>query len=139
MCMNFADKLKSLRRQRGLTQMALAQATNVSLGVIADVESGRRNPSKNMARILATYFGVPLDAFIIESAPLNAQAIDMHSILEIADIVRDYMARNGYDLSPEQREALVAHFYQQNLHDADAIKQQLSVMQLLQSLPRKGN
>ena len=88
MCMNFADKLKSLRRQRGLTQMALAQATNVSLGVIADVESGRRNPSKNMARILAAYFGVPLDAFIIESAPLNAQAIDMHSILEIADIDR---------------------------------------------------
>lgn len=137
MCMTFADKLKSLRRERGLTQMALAQATNVSLGVIADVESGRRNPSKNMARVLSQYFGVSLDAFIVESAPLSGATLDMRSVLEIADVVRDYMAKNGYVLTADQREALVSHFYQQNLHDADAIKQQLSVMAVLGSLPRK--
>ena len=137
MCMNFADKLKSLRRERGLTQVQLADATNISLGVIAGIESERRSPSKEAAKRLSGFFGVPLDVFIMESAPLSNKTVDMHTVLEIADIVRDFMARNGYDLTAEQRDALVSHFYQQNLRDADAIKQQLSVMQLLQSFPKK--
>ena len=140
MCMNFADKLKSLRRTRGLTQMQLSEQTNISLGVIAMIEAGRRVPSKEAAKRLSVFFQVPLDTFIIESdnETTVVPGLDMHAILEIADIVREYMAVNGYDLTPEQREALVAHFYQQNLHDAGAIKQQLSVMAVLQSFPKKG-
>ena len=40
--MTFAEKIKTLRKERGLTQMQLAAETHVSLGVIADIESNRR-------------------------------------------------------------------------------------------------
>ena len=39
--MTFAEKIKTLRKERGLTQMQLAAETHVSLGVIADIESNR--------------------------------------------------------------------------------------------------
>ena len=57
--MTFAEKIKTLRKEKGMTQMQLSAATNVSLAVIAGVESGRRNPSKEVAKRLADYFNVP--------------------------------------------------------------------------------
>ena len=64
------------------------------------------------------------------------QSISMDKILMIADVVKEYFDKNGYDLTPEQRVALVDHFYQQNIISEDEIKKLLSLIQVLKF---KGN
>lgn len=140
--MTFAEKLKSLRKERGITQMQLAAATNMSLGVVADIESGRHDPSKTSAKTLAKYFDVPVEVFILEEVPIShasqstqpqKQIAPTAIVLQIADIVQEYLSKNGMTMTTEQRAALIDHFCQQNLTDAEQIKQQLSLLGALQS------
>lgn len=133
--MTFAEKIKSLRKERGLTQMQLAAATNISLGVIADVESGRRDPSKEVAKRMSEYFNVPVETFILENADIQGtpcKTTSTANILMIADIVKEFFEKNGCTITPEQKVALIDHFCQQNITDVNEIKKMLSLMQAMQ-------
>jgi transcriptional regulator with XRE-family HTH domain len=125
--MTFAEKLKSLRKGKGLTQMKLAAATNMSLGVIADIESGRREPSKEVAKHLAEFFDVPIQTFILEETPVN-EPTDIDKILLIVDIMSRYLQSKGYEITPERRNYLVKWFYEKNLTDPDGINDMLSAI-----------
>jgi transcriptional regulator with XRE-family HTH domain len=132
--MTFAEKLKILRKQKNITQVELASAIDVSFAIIGQIESGARNPSKEVAKKLADYFNVALDVFIVESAPIEqngAQHIKTGDLLAIADIVAEYFNKHGYELTPEQRVALVEHFYQENIITKDEINKLLSLMQVM--------
>jgi predicted ATPase/DNA-binding XRE family transcriptional regulator len=58
----FAAQLRRLRKQRGLTQRDLAQQVGCSEDLIRKLEAGRRNPSRDLARLLTTAFTLPDDA-----------------------------------------------------------------------------
>lgn len=130
--MTFAEKIKTLRKERGLTQMQLAAETHVSLGVIADIESNRRTPSKEVAKRMAEYFKVPVETFILEETDIKpGKPVNTADIIAIADVVQEFFQKNGYQITPEQRVALIDHFYQQNITDANKIKEMLSLMQAM--------
>lgn len=59
--------LKAWRKERGLSQAALAAATGhqVSEGLIAQIETGRRQPGLENGRVIAQALGVELEAFAI--------------------------------------------------------------------------
>lgn len=54
----FADKLKKLRNERGLTQKELAQVINVSTSAVSQYERGKASPGRENLILLAEYFGV---------------------------------------------------------------------------------
>ncbi len=56
MCM--ADRLKELRKSRGLTQAELADITGLSFHAINSYESGRRTPNSKAMAVLERYFNV---------------------------------------------------------------------------------
>lgn len=56
----FPALLKHWRRQRGLSQLDLALAADVSARHISFLETGRSNPSAEMVVLLGTTLGVPL-------------------------------------------------------------------------------
>ena len=63
MIMKFAERLKELREEKGLTQSQLAneldgQITRPAIGLW---EKGKRTPSLEAAIVLAIYFNVTLD------------------------------------------------------------------------------
>ena len=60
--MRFADTLKHFRRERGLSQPGLADASGVPVGTIRDYEQGKRGPLLENAAKLAVALGVSLDA-----------------------------------------------------------------------------
>ena len=41
----FIENLKAIRKQKGLTQVMLAELADLSPGMIGDIEAGRRNPT----------------------------------------------------------------------------------------------
>lgn len=59
--MEFKDRMKSLRKQRGLSQRDLAQALKVSYSTVAAWESGTRSPSVETQEDIADFFNVTLD------------------------------------------------------------------------------
>jgi len=58
----FGEKLRALRKQRGMTLRELAEALGFAThGYVGDLESGRRKPSLDLAVKVADLFEVPLD------------------------------------------------------------------------------
>ena len=62
--MDFQDKLKELRKNRGLTQEELAQALFVSRTAISKWESGKGYPNIDSLKAISKYFCVSLDALL---------------------------------------------------------------------------
>lgn len=62
--MNFSEKLKKLRKDKGLTQEELANAIFVSRTLISKYENGSIYPTKENAEKLASFFNVNLSELI---------------------------------------------------------------------------
>ena len=57
----FCERLKELRLEKGLGQVELANALNVSKGIISLWENGLREPKLSNLITLAKFFEVSLD------------------------------------------------------------------------------
>lgn len=62
--MEFHEKLQALRRQRGLTQEALAESLYVSRTAISKWESGRGYPNIDSLKAIAKFFGITVDELL---------------------------------------------------------------------------
>lgn len=68
----FGEKLRWLRKRRGMTLRELAQALDLpSHGHLGDLESGRRQPSLELARKIADFFGVTVDQLARDEVELE--------------------------------------------------------------------
>lgn len=59
------NRLRELRKARGLSQAVLAEALEVSRQTINAVEADKYDPSLPMAYRLAAFFGVPVEELFI--------------------------------------------------------------------------
>ena len=57
----FSERLKGLRKQKGLSQRALADELRIGGSTIAMYESGKREPDHEMTEAIADYFNVDID------------------------------------------------------------------------------
>lgn len=60
----FGERLKSLRIEKNIGQVELANALGVSKGVISLWENNLREPSMSNIKVIAIYFGVTSDYLI---------------------------------------------------------------------------
>lgn len=68
--MELHERLAALRRQKGLSQLALAEKLDVSRQAVSKWESGRSAPSTENLLRLSGLYGVPLDALVNCGLPL---------------------------------------------------------------------
>lgn len=66
--MAFADRLASLRRDKGLTQQQLAERVGLHQTQIHRYESGASEPSMDALRRLALTLGVTIDQLVFDDA-----------------------------------------------------------------------
>ena len=64
--MNFADKLKELRQEKGISQAKLAEDIFISRSAIAKWENGLGIPNEDSLKLLAEYFDTK-DIHIIDT------------------------------------------------------------------------
>ncbi|WP_075780204.1 helix-turn-helix domain-containing protein [Marinitoga sp. 1137] len=62
--MNFSERLKQLREEKGISQRQLARDLNFSSAAVSLYESGQREPTLTALEKLAKYFNVSLDYLI---------------------------------------------------------------------------
>ena len=68
--MELHERLAALRKKKGLSQLVLAEALDVSRQAVSKWESGRSAPStENLLRLSAIY-GVPVDVLVNCALPL---------------------------------------------------------------------
>src|SRR5215212_4593647 len=73
----FGDKLRMLRHQRGLTQLALAQHVGLAAHThIGKIESGHDVPSLDLIIRIASVLGVPIDYLLRDTIPLLEAAVE---------------------------------------------------------------
>lgn len=75
--MEFNEKIKALRKQKGLTQEELAQALYVSRTAISKWESGRGYPNIDSLKALAQFFGVAVDELLSGDEVLTMAEADV--------------------------------------------------------------
>lgn len=71
--MSIGEKIKQYRKEKGLTQIALATKATISRSYLADVENGRYNPSIEVVRSIAAALNIPTDVFFKEDSPLTTK------------------------------------------------------------------
>lgn len=68
----FGEKLRALRKQRGMTLRELAEALEFAThGYLGDLESGRRQPSLELAIKIADLFEVTIDQLARDNLEIN--------------------------------------------------------------------
>ncbi len=72
--MSLATKLVILRKQKGLTQMNLAERLNVSRQAISRWEVGAAVPSTENLKVLGELYGVHVDYLLNDNAELEPKA-----------------------------------------------------------------
>jgi len=64
--MSFSERMIALRRERGLTQQAFADATNIHVQQIKRYEANTSQPSADALKKIARCFGVTTDWLLFE-------------------------------------------------------------------------
>lgn len=88
MSKDFAIKLKTLRKDAGVTQEELAKVLNVGRSTISEYERGVIEPKRKTLVDIAFYFSVPIDYFFKEDKikdEINIQDIS----LSIQDLIKN--------------------------------------------------
>ncbi len=68
------DKLKELRKKKGITQTEFAKEFNISVGTIGNWETGNREPDYEMLKKIAKYFNVSTDYLLGETDEIKEKA-----------------------------------------------------------------
>ena len=58
------NRVRSLRRQRGLTQVEMAEMLGVDRSYLSEIENGKKDPSLRVLKTLAEGFKLSLSQFL---------------------------------------------------------------------------
>ncbi len=86
----FAQRLRLLRKERGLTQEGLAALLNIKRSIIGAYEEGRAEPSLTRIKEIADFFSVSIDNLVI-----NNNGSTVHNNLRLIPVVSQKAAA-GY-------------------------------------------
>ncbi len=77
--MEFKERLKTLRKQKGITQSDLASILNYGYTAVSNYESGRNEPSIKDLKKIAEYFDVSLDYLLCVNDIKNPYVVSNES------------------------------------------------------------
>lgn len=90
--MEFANKLKTLRSERGLSQPQLAELMVVSRSTISMWELGKRLPDVEMLDRLATYLGVDIQVLLDSILDRSGDNLSIMVVEDIPTLLKGNMA-----------------------------------------------
>lgn len=89
------NRIRNLRKIKGINQIELSQLLNVSQQTISTYENGTRDPDVEAAKFLANYFNVSIDYLLGET---NIE-VRYEEASNFIDTIRDELNTAGYDFS----------------------------------------
>ena len=129
----FADRLKELRKEKGMTQIQLAQELGVSKGTVAMWELEKRQPNFDMVNRLSVIFDRRIDYILgysddASSPNMTEEMADLARSNvedEFYEVIMSYLALDNYGRTAVENlirtEKLRCH-EQQSLYDVSGIR-----------------
>ena len=114
-----ADRIKQLRKKKGVTQSQLAEAIGVNTNTLSTRHTGTRKPDFDALQLLSNYFEVSFEYLLGNSDKKDARIkpspkeLDSYALSAIADEIKestDYLCRLS-DKSRKIVEELIATIY----------------------------
>jgi len=65
------NRVEELRKERGISQYEFARAIRVSRQTVSSIETGKYNPSLELAFVIAEYFGKPIEEIFLWERSTN--------------------------------------------------------------------
>ncbi len=96
MSTKFPQRLRTLRKRKGLTQAELGSLYGVSAAAVHKWETGQAEPDVETLRSLAALFGQTLDSLCSDGTPESAQTENLA-----------VMTRAFRQMTPEEQEKLI--------------------------------
>jgi transcriptional regulator with XRE-family HTH domain len=141
----FGDKLKELRKEKGLTQQQLADLMNVGRSSIAGYETKRVQPDYEKLLWFSSYFDVSVEYLLGSSKTRNN---DSNSYKEPTPEIPMTKESSSYELTrdPAEENKILQYYYRLNDENKDYIKgqminlyrEQISKSNLLKNSPETG-
>lgn len=100
--MNIGEKIKNLRKERGLSQNALADRLGVTFQAVSKWETGATMPDVTLIPAIASFFGVSTDEMFDFNLYEVEKAVD-----GIVDEFRKHYGKGGSCADPEGCEAIL--------------------------------
>ena len=137
MKLSLSENIRSLRKQRKMTQEKLAEALGVTVGAVYKWESGQSQPELNMLVNMADFFDISVDALLgyrikdnrlesaLERINTYCQSLDPAAITEAEKVLCKYphSFRAVYDC------AKVFLVYGSSSHDSQQLKRSLELFE----------
>lgn len=95
--MSLATKLVTLRKEKGLTQMELAERLNVSRQAVSRWEVGTAIPSIENLRVLSELYNLPVD-YLLDDSAVSYQEVTDDKIHYSVNLVTSIEKRNQHIL-----------------------------------------
>lgn len=95
--MELGDKLKAIRKAKGLSLKKLSMDTNeqVSVSFLSDIENGRGKPSIESLKIIASALNTPVSYFVDDSEnSLFSGAIEDTEFIPVVELLKDFKGWN---------------------------------------------
>lgn len=101
--MKLAENIRTLRKERMLTQEQLAQMLGVTVGAVYKWESGRSTPEVSLLMEMAELFGISVDALLGFELRSNA-------VKAMQERIRAGMVRKEYQAASEEAERALKRY-----------------------------
>ena len=111
---NFYKRLKSLRKEKNVNQMDLAELLNVTRATISAYETNKIMPPYDKIKILADYFCVSVEYLAGTSPMEEAHDADvdvskiLRDLLNQLNVNNDELTIDGVKLDAESKELLIS-------------------------------
>lgn len=99
----FANRLKKLREQKGLSQAEIARRLNINRITYSQYEMGRRHPDYETLNKIADFYGVSIDYLLGRKLNDEIEVVDLEEVLESKT---KKVVWKGKELTEEQRKSL---------------------------------
>jgi transcriptional regulator with XRE-family HTH domain len=110
----FGDRLRKLRKERHLTQKALAAELSISRSALSLYESDKREPDFDTLTKIADFFDTSLDYLLSRDKEAHTNS-DYTMPDYITDVLRDPDVSQALDklktMSASEKKSLAAHLY----------------------------
>jgi transcriptional regulator with XRE-family HTH domain len=93
--MKFSERLKSLRKEKGLSQEELAELLNVSRQSVSKWESGQTYPEIDKLIVLSDLFKITLDNFLKENDSKDTISNDDEMKVNDKEDIDEYLMIGG--------------------------------------------
>ena len=92
----FGDRLRELRKERGMQQRELGEMYDLSSSAIGSYERNLREPTLELLLRLSEYFGVSVDYLLCRTEErLTANAYKEKDAYELSEVMRDHTITIG--------------------------------------------